>query len=152
MRKLAGLLLLCVALTLAACGSTSTTRATGGASATATTAPTDTPAATATSGASAAATISFGRFNFAGNTSVTIKAGQAVLFDDPSSSGGTHILVIGHNGQFSAMSGAPSEFNSSSGTPFSPGDQKTITFPTAGVYPITCVIHPTMQITVTVTA
>lgn len=148
MRKFAGLLLLGMVFILAACGSTSTTQ--GTTSATATTAA---PAATATtSGPSAAATITFGRFNFSGNTSVTIKAGQSVLFDDPSSSGGTHILVIGHNGQFTSMSGAPGEFNSASGTPFSPGDQKTITFPTAGVYPITCTIHPSMQVTVTVTA
>jgi plastocyanin len=90
-----------------------------------------------------------GRSSFSGNTSVTIKAGQAVLFDDPS---GTHDLVIGHNGQFSSMAGAPSEFNSASGTLFSPGDQKTVTFATAGTYPITCTIHPTMQVMVTVTA
>ncbi len=152
MRKLAGLVLLCVAFTLAACGSTSSTVSAGGSSATATTAPTDTPAATATSSVSAAATISFGRFSFSGNTNVTIKAGQTVLFDDPSSGGGTHILVIGHGGKFTAMSGAPSEFNSSSGTAFSPGTQKVVTFATAGVYPITCVIHPSMQVTVTVTA
>lgn len=152
MRKLAALLLLCLTFTLAACGSTTTGNTGGGASATATTAPTDTPAATATSSVSAAATITMGRSAFSGNTSVTIKAGQAILFDDPSSGGGTHILVIGHNGQFSSMSGAPSEFNSSSGTGFSPGDQKAITFAHAGTFPITCVIHPSMQVTVTVTA
>lgn len=155
MRKLAALLLLCLTFTLAACGSTTTGNTGdtgGGSSATATTAPTDTPAPTATSATSAAATISFGRFSFSGNTSVTIKAGQAVLFDDPASGGGTHILVIGHNGQFSSMSGAPSEFNSASGTAFSPGDQKTVTFPNAGTFPITCTIHPSMQVTVTVTA
>lgn len=152
MRKMAGLLLLCVAFMLAACGAASSSPTGGGSSATATTAPTDTPAATATSGVSAAATISFGRFSFSGNTNVTIKAGQTVLFDDPSSGGGTHILVIGHNGQFTAMNGAPSEFNSASGTAFSPGDQKVITFATAGVYPITCKLHPAMQVTVTVTA
>jgi plastocyanin len=150
MRRLVGIFLLCLACTLTACGSTSPTSA-GAASETATAAP-DTSAATATSSVSAAATITMARFNFSGNTSVTIKAGQAVLFDDPSSGGGTHILVIGRNGQFKAMSGAPSEFNSSSGAPFSPGDQKTITFSTPGSYPITCVIHPSMQVTVTVTA
>jgi plastocyanin len=83
---------------------------------------------------------------------VTIKAGQAVLFDDPTGSGGTHDLVIGHNGQFSAMSGAPSELNSATGMLISPGQQQAITFAKAGTYPITCTIHPSMQVTVTVTA
>ncbi|HEU0026668.1 MAG TPA: plastocyanin/azurin family copper-binding protein [Ktedonobacterales bacterium] len=152
MRKLAALFLLCLTFTLAACGSTTTGNTGGGASATATAAPTDTPAPTATTATTgpSAATISFGRVSFSGNTDVTIKAGQAVLFDDPESSGGTHILVIGHNGQFTAMSGAPSEFNSADGTAFSPGDQKTITFAHAGTFPITCTIHPSMQVTVTV--
>ncbi len=150
MRKLAGLLLLCTAFMLAACGSTSPTS--GGASATATTAPTDTPAPTATSSVSAAATITMGRSSFTGNTTVTIKSGQAVLFSDPSSGGGVHVLVIGKNGQFTAMSGAPSELNSSNGQAFSPGDQKAITFSTPGTYPITCMIHPLMQVTVTVSA
>lgn len=151
MRKLAGVLLLGVAFTLAACGG-----ATAGAGPTATIppAPTATTAAapTATTASTAAATISFGRFSFAGATSVTIKVGQSVLFNDPASSGGTHDLVIGTHGAFSAMSGGPSEFNSASGTLFSPGDQKSITFATAGAYPITCTIHPDMQVTVTVTA
>lgn len=151
MRKLAGALLLCVAFTLAACGGTSSA---GNSSPTATTAPapTATTAAPTATKPPSAATISFGRFSFSGNTSVSIKAGQGVLFDDPSSSGGTHDLVIGTHGQFSAMNGAPSEFNSSSGTLFSPGDQKVIVFANAGTYPITCTIHPSMQVTVTVTA
>lgn len=150
-RKLAGVLFLCAMMALAACGGASSA---AGNNPTATTPPlptaTETTAATATPSVSAAATISFGRENFAGTTSVTVKAGQAVLFDDPSGTGGVHDLVIGHNGQFSAMSGAPSEFNSATGTIFSPGDQKTIVFATAGTYPITCTIHPTMQVTVTV--
>jgi len=80
-----------------------------------------------------------------------IKAGQAVTFDDPSSSGGTHQLVTGTQGQFSAAAGAPSEFSSNSGIMFHPGDSKSITFPTAGTYQITCTIHPSMQATITVT-
>jgi plastocyanin len=149
MRKLAGVLLLCVAFTLAACGGTSSA-----ASPTATTppAPTATTAAPTATTQPSAATIMMGRSSFSGNTSVTIKAGQAVLFDDSAGGGGTHDLVIGMNGQFHAVSGAPSELNSATGTSFSPGDQKVITFATAGTYPITCVIHPTMQVTVTVTA
>jgi plastocyanin len=108
--------------------------------------------ATATPAARSAATISLSVISFSGATNVTIKTGQAVLFDDPASSGGTHDLVIGHNGQFSAMSGAPSELNSATGMLISPGQRQIITFATAGTYPITCTIHPSMQATVTVTA
>jgi plastocyanin len=73
---------------------------------------------------SAGATIGLGSSSFTGTTNVTIKAGESVTFDD--SSGGTHHLV--------------------------PGDKKTVTFPTAGTYQITCTIHPSMQATITVTA
>jgi plastocyanin len=78
---------------------------------------------------------------------VTIKAGQAVTFK----SNGTHDLVIGTHGQFMAETGAPSELNSSSGVAFSPGDSTPIVFPNAGTFNITCIIHPSMQATVTVT-
>lgn len=149
MRKFAGLLLVSLAFMLAACGGGSSSPA---ASATTPPAPTATTAPAATTASTAAATITFGKFSFSGNTSVTIKAGQAVLFDDPSTGGGVHNLVIGHGGQFSAMSGAPTEFNSASGTSFAPGDQKSIVFASAGTFPITCTIHPSMQVTVTVTA
>jgi plastocyanin len=59
------------------------------------------------------------------------------------------MLVTGTNGTFSAETGAPSDFTAP-GLAFSPGDSKTITFPTAGTYHITCTIHPSMQATITV--
>ena len=99
---------------------------------------------------SGSATISLGASSFTGTTTATIKAGESLTFDD--SSGGTHHLVTGTNGQFSAASGAPSEFSTSAGLDLTPGDKKTVTFPTAGTYPITCTIHPSMQATITVTA
>jgi plastocyanin len=99
---------------------------------------------------SAGATIGLGSSSFTGTTNVTIKAGESVTFDD--SSGGTHHLVTGTNGQFNAATGAPSEFSTSSGLDLAPGDKKTVTFPTAGTYQITCTIHPSMQATITVTA
>ncbi len=77
------------------------------------------------------------------NSNVTIKAGQAVTFNDPSDTGNVHNLVTGLNGQFKAATGAPAEFAASGGVSFSPGDSKTITFPTAGTFSITCTIHPT---------
>jgi plastocyanin len=91
-----------------------------------------------------------GSGHFSGNTSVTIKAGQSVLFDD--SAGGPHDLVIGMHGTFTAQNGAPSQLNNKSGVNFGGGDQATIAFPTAGTYNITCTFHPSMQATVTVTA
>jgi plastocyanin len=87
---------------------------------------------------------------FSGATGITITAGQAVTFDD--SSGGTHDLVTGTNGQFTAATGAPNEFSTKDGLSLSAGDKKTVTFNTAGTYHITCTIHPTMQATVTVNA
>ncbi|MBF6590361.1 MAG: hypothetical protein IVW57_07495 [Ktedonobacterales bacterium] len=96
-------------------------------------------------------TIAMGGSSFDGNTTVTIAAGQSVVFSDPSGSGGTHILVTGSNGTFQAATGAPSEFSGATGVNFSPGDSKTIVFSTAGTYPITCKIHPSMQATITVT-
>jgi plastocyanin len=138
-------------LGLAACGGSS-----AGSSPTATTAPTDTattpPTATTaatTPPASGAATITMGSGHFTGNTSVTIKAGQAVTFDD--SAGGPHNLVIGMHGQFMAETGAPSSLNSQAGVPFDAGIKMTITFANAGTFNITCTFHPAMQATVTVT-
>lgn len=154
MRKLALAFLMLFALSLAACGGSSTgdTGASTPPAPTDTTAPTpaatDTPAASG--GGTAAATISMGSFNFADGASASIKVGQSVNFDDPSDSGGTHILVTGRNGQFASESGAPSAFSSSSGMQFNPGDAKTITFSKAGTYTITCTIHPNMLATITV--
>jgi plastocyanin len=126
----------------------------GGESSTAAATPTDTPvpptATAAPTAASGAAKISMGAASFTHNTA-TVKAGQAVTFDDPSASGGTHILVTGHGGTFTAEAGAPSEFATASGVSFSPGDSKSIVFPTAGTYTITCTIHASMQATITVT-
>jgi plastocyanin len=116
------------------------------------TAPTETVQPSSTPGApgSAAATISMGSLNFVGTTSVTIKAGQAVRFDDPTT-GGFHILVTGTRGTYTAIAGAPSQFTRS-GIVFSPGTSKVIVFPTAGTFSITCTLHPSMQATVTVTS
>jgi plastocyanin len=104
---------------------------------------------TSTSGGASGSTISMGVGVFSGSTSITVKAGDAVTFDD--TSGGVHDLVIGTNGTFSAMAGAPDQLNNANGDMFNGGDKQTIVFATAGTYPITCKIHPSMQATVTVT-
>lgn len=95
-------------------------------------------------------TLSLGASSFTGATDITITAGQSVTFDD--SSGGTHDLVTGTNGQFTAATGAPNEFSTKDGLDLSAGDKKTITFANAGTYQITCTIHPSMQAKITVTA
>ena len=95
--------------------------ATATAPATATVAP-----PTATSSATGAATIKMGSVNFTvGNA--TVKAGQAVMFVDPTP-GGIHHLVTGHNGTFAAEAGAPSQFATADGVSFSPGDSMSISF------------------------
>jgi plastocyanin len=88
--------------------------------------------------------------NFIGTTSVTIKAGQAVLFDDPATGGGFHTLVTGTQGAYTPMAGAPSQFTPS-GIQFTPDTSMVIVFPTAGTFTITCTLHPFMLATVTVT-
>ena len=77
---------------------------------------------------------------------------EVTVFDDPSGNGGVHDIVTGTSGTFTAASGAPTEFASSGGVSFSPGDSKTFKFATAGTYSFTCTIHPSMHATVTVTA
>jgi plastocyanin len=130
-------------LALAACGSTASS-ATVTPTATATVAP-----PTATSSAEGAATIKMGSINFTVENA-TVKAGQAVMFVDPTS-GGIHHLVTGRHGTFAAETGAPSQFATADGVSFSPGDSMSIIFPTAGSYAITCTIHPLMEATITVT-
>ena len=94
--------------------------------------------------------LSLGASSFTGATNITITAGQSVTFDD--SSGGTHNLVTGTSGQFTATTGAPDEFSTKDGLDLSAGDKKTVTFKNAGTYQITCTIHPSMQATITVNA
>src|SRR5262249_51930372 len=106
------------------------------------TAPNGTPTAE-----SETATISMAEAAFEGNATVTIKAGQTVTFV----SGGTHKLVIGSNGQFKAEKDAPAALNNAGGLAFSVGDTKVITFAKPGTYHITCLLHPNMAATVTVT-
>jgi plastocyanin len=95
-------------------------------------------------------TLSMGGSSFTGATSITITAGQAVTFDD--SSGGTHDLVTGTGGKFTAATGAPDEFSTADGLKLQVGDKKTVTFNNAGTYQITCTIHPSMQATIVVNA
>jgi plastocyanin len=126
MRKVASALMLAALLALAACGG-------GG---------------TAGSGGN---TISMGNSDFSpANPKLTIKVGDTVKFVDPSTGGGSHILVIGTNGQAQPQAGAPTDLNTTSGVQFGTGDTKSYTFSMAGTYHITCTVHPVMNATITV--
>lgn len=84
-------------------------------------------------------------------TSVTIKAGQAVHFVDPAS-GGTHLICVGQGVECVPQAGAPPELNTTQGMTFNTGDTRDIVFSTAGTYTVVCIIHPGMQVVVKVTA
>lgn len=47
--------------------------------------------------------------------------------------------------------GCPSQLKRESGVMLNRGDKQTIVVPNADTFPITCLIHPAMQATVTVT-
>jgi plastocyanin len=151
MRKLGLVVVLFFALALAACGGDSSTTGGGSPAPTDTTVPTTAPTTAATSAPAgpSAATIAMGGLAFSGNTDVSIKAGQSVKFDD-STGGGSHNLVTGTRGTFTAAAGAPTEFSANGGLAFNPGDVKIVKFATAGTYHITCTFHPSMQATVVV--
>lgn len=122
MKRLAATLLTGIVLMLAACG--------GG------------------SASAGPPTLTMSGSNFTGNTSLTIKAGQAVTFKDES---GSHIISTGHNQLFVAETGAPAALDTSTGVTFTPGMTQSYTFNTPGTYQITCQVHSGMNATITVT-
>ena len=80
---------------------------------------------------------------------LTITAGTTVNFMTESS-GSTHILCIGENGACQSGAQGPSELTSANGMQVDPGQTKQVKFDTAGTYKITCTIHPTMNMIITV--
>src|SRR5690348_1562302 len=82
-------------------------------------------------------------------TSVSIKPGQAVHFVDPASAR-THIICVGEGVKCVPQAGAPADLNTDQGLSFQTGDSKDIVFPTAGTYHVVCIIHPAMEVVVTV--
>ena len=61
-------------------------------------------------------------------SSVSIKAGQAVHFVDPAS-GGTHIICVGAGVKCVPQAGAPADLNTADGLAFQTGDSRDIVFP-----------------------
>jgi plastocyanin len=83
-------------------------------------------------------------------TSITIKAGQAVHFTDPSGTGGVHTICLGTDGTCDTGRKGPQALQGL-GFTINPGDPaKDVTFDTPGTYKVTCSIHPAMNLTVIV--
>ena len=86
-------------------------------------------------------------------TTVEIKAGQAVIFDDPASSGGVHFICVGTNLKCQPQPGTPAQLvgRGSNGLYFENGSpSKSIVFKTPGDYQVICTIHPGMAMHVIV--
>jgi plastocyanin len=94
------------------------------------------------------ATVSLGAGSFV-PTSVTISAGQAVRFVDPASGGGTHKLCLGSGGACDDAAQDPVELVAP-GLSLAPGATQSVSFLHPGSYVVTCTIHPSMQLTVSV--
>ncbi len=81
--------------------------------------------------------------------SVTVKAGQAVEFDDPAATGGVHVICLGNNMTCDNSATGPSALQNG-GFTINPGEKKDVVFDKAGTYQVTCSVHPDMNVTVTV--
>jgi plastocyanin len=99
--------------------------------------------------ASAPNTVTMGAVNFT-TTSLTVKAGDTVKFDDPASGGAYHVLCFGKDEKCAANPDGPAELNAPNGVIFNAGDSKSYTFAKAGTYQVTCTVHPNMNVTITV--
>jgi plastocyanin len=104
--------------------------------------------ATSTSGLPVGGTVTLGSGSFA-QTRLTISAGQAVRLLDPTQTGGTHRLCLGADGHCDTGAQGPDELHDP-GLLLMPGDTKDIGFASAGQYQVTCTIHPSMNLTVSV--
>jgi plastocyanin len=94
------------------------------------------------------ATVELGSIAFV-QTTVTLSAGKSLQFVDPSATGGTHILCLGTNGQCDAAAQGPDSLLAP-GLSLHPGDTKEIAFPSGGTFDVTCTIHPSIHLTITV--
>jgi plastocyanin len=140
------LLALLLTLATAACGAP--------VAPTASVAPTTSGAPTATAVPSTPSAVVGAQVQLAGASFVAdtaaLAAGQAVRFVDPASTGGPHMLCLGHNQICDTSATGPSMLQGA-GFRIQAGDPpRIVVFSTAGVYHITCSLHPLMNLTVTV--
>ena len=82
-------------------------------------------------------------------TTLTVKAGTPVHFDDSITGGGYHIICIGKQPTCDASGDGPAELYGK-GVTFQNGDKKDFTFTKAGTYNIICTVHSNMVLTLTV--
>src|SRR5215467_11485857 len=82
-------------------------------------------------------------------TTRTIQAGQTLVFDNTVGGGGLHIICLGTDQTCDSAASGPSDLMHG-GFTINPGATKSVAFPTAGTYKITCTVHPNMNLTVTV--
>jgi hypothetical protein len=82
-------------------------------------------------------------------TTRTIRVGQSLLFDDSVNGGSLHIICLGRNQVCSTSARGPAALMRG-GFTIQPGTTKSVTFPTAGTYSITCTVHPNMNLAVVV--
>lgn len=82
--------------------------------------------------------------------SLTIKHGSVVVFVVRLDSG-PHILCLGKDGQCDPSLPGPQELRQDGGFSVDAGQSLTLDFISPGVYPITCSIYPSMNMTITVT-
>ena len=85
------------------------------------------------------------------NTSaISIKKGDTITFYDDVDNGGLHILVTGQGAVSDTENGAP-DFGGTAGHRIDVGESWTTQpWTTAGIYHVTCTVHPNMNLTVTV--
>lgn len=95
-------------------------------------------------------TIKMAASTFVGYTAITLFQGGTLTFDDLPSSGVTHFLVTGQNGMYTEEDGAPSELNTPDGYTVLVGQSPSFTFASTGTFSISCLIHPAMNLQVTV--
>jgi plastocyanin len=93
-------------------------------------------------------TVQMNSTNFV-QTTRTIKAGQSLLFDDSVGGGGVHIICLGNDMACDKSAQGPTDLMNG-GFTIQPGTTKSVTFPTAGTYKITCTVHPNMNLMLTV--
>ena len=105
------------------------------------------PASTGGSSTGAASnTVTLGATNF-DQHAITIKAGSALTFDN--SNGAFHQLCLGKDEQCNTSATGPAKLQGA-GFSISTGQKVDVTFDTAGTYDVTCSVHPSMNLTVTV--
>lgn len=83
-------------------------------------------------------------------SSLSIKKGNRITFVNDSNTGATFILAIGQNGQDESTNGSP-DFGGTAGIRLDVGSSWTSPpWNTAGIYHVTCIVHPGMNLTVIV--